>query len=193
MVGLTGLIFVATFLQWQATRDIIGVTGEEFRKGNRAYVTVTGYHVRSWVSNPDGTTTLVERTKFPVISTPRSHVQVDLRNTGNTPAQDVRTVIAICVCGRIPDDTAAEAAKVGDHKGSAVPLAKEGMLYPGALSPVISNSDLEDILSSKKIFGAFGSATYRDIFGEPHRTDFCFQYDPKTNGLIGCEEGNKLN
>jgi hypothetical protein len=196
LAGLTALLCLITYLQWQSTKDIIRSSDEQFRKGNRAYITLMQAQVKVLEPNGGSTSKIVVPTNFPIIRTPRSIVEVTLKNTGGSPAVDVQTRIVACNCERIPSDTIAEVNKLGtgsDPATTGVPVAKEGPLYINTVTPVISDSELAEVLAEKRFIVAYGFAAYKDVFAEPHRTDFCVVYNPKSNSLGNCERGNKLD
>jgi len=151
IASFTGALFVATaalivtgWLQWRETRNVT-------KKQLRAYLGATPQDVRFIGKN---------------------HLQtyVEVANTGNTPARNVRQWINIEI--RDPTDNKNfPRPKPGYGKRPIVPGAKWSI----GLELIVTDEQLQELSAGKKVLFVWGRAEYADIFGANQWLDFRYR------------------
>jgi hypothetical protein len=112
--------------------------------------------------------------------------KVKLKNTGMTPASDVRSEHGIAIRDYpLPADHGFDAPKPMPNPSVEV-VGSQGTFFLGADSTVQLSHDQWAAVQSgvQKRLYCFGKIVYRDIFGEQHTTKFCRYAVWENNGEI---------
>jgi len=112
------------------------------------------------------------RVKTSVTRPPGTPTQIDIafKNSGQTVASNEVVTINIL------------ANKLGIPSDFTYPVdngSKPTLLAPqaeGHMSKTIGAQDLADAESGKTLLFVYGDISYDDVFGEKHRTEYCFQF-----------------
>jgi hypothetical protein len=135
---------------------------------------------------------LMGRSKFEIDGN-RIKLEIRYKNSGQTPAYDVRWFSAwkVCPLGQFLPETFEE-----------VKIHRRGDIAPGqeVTTNTVDELTLEDgesVKSGRDDFIFYGTIEYRDVFGNERRTDFRFQShldDGKlSEQMLVCTEGNRSN
>jgi len=115
-------------------------------------------------------------------------IRITLRNTGKTPARDVRT------CPRV-----AAGSKSVTPNFKCEKYVFSGTLFPqaGTFSDIIvtnkfAKEDRDKILDGSHIVWAYGRVTYRDVFDVPHWFTFCYRLLPG-GGYMVCDQYHDID
>jgi hypothetical protein len=125
----------------------------------------------------------------------RMKVLVVLGNSGRTPALDV-TVMSRAVYAPPPISTkkAREMAFADPPQTevslSVLPAGQTKDCPSESPSPLVQLGVDELATGTAKIY-VWASASYKDVFKQPHHTEACVTYSPIIKGLADCAEGNK--
>ena len=119
-------------------------------------------------------------------------VTVQAKNTGKTPAKKVRSSVYFqdLNAGEMPDFS---------RDGFSYPSGARSVTLVPPNAPYVTRTDifdaitqaqLDDWKSRKKIFWVAGKIFYEDIFDCKHWTTFCFYLHPSLQGYSSHEEHN---
>lgn len=182
-------------------RHVADTSAENTRQSKAALdATIENFHLeqRAWVgptivSYP---THIVNGNKVYVKEGEKFATVIAVKNSGKTPARDVRTVTTVFF------------EKTGTILKQLVPINVKdlqgvGILQPGAnlelnaVFPtnggVISKNDIEEITRGKAVISIVSEISYEDVFKKSHFTKFCFQLSPDLAVFHGCNKGNDAN
>lgn len=162
MIALTGFLCLVTALLagytaklWRSTRDLVTGAEDASKRQLRAYLGVTGGTIR-FLSYSDGLIHI--------------QVEVEIRNTGQTPAHDVTKAIE------------AEFRNSDDNKrfSNVKPVAGKWPMPPNAVwhyrkEMDISIEDKADMNNFKKAIFVWGEAKYLDIYGVEQTLGFRYR------------------
>jgi hypothetical protein len=149
------LAFVAigfTYCQTEISR-------EQMKISSRAWVTI---HQAAWKPNK------------------KPEAELWYKNTGNTPALDVRLALLAHLASEHTDECA-------DYEGQ---MGNSGILGPGVDSSLSTNNLTLNEPSFTKPRVAHGRISYTDIFGRKHWMDFCVLVAVDSQRLTWCKAGN---
>lgn len=196
---LTLLALVVTIITAYRTANRANtIANDALRIGNRAYVVSHSGHI----CDKPGDTQCKAPTDFPPASEPT--LRVDLVNSGNTPAFNLRIHIEpMFDAGFPPDGQAKVKAEEENAKGLSTnevtkgPLGKEDfatpITKPGDFAPwPPSDADLQLLKQGDKHLVIYGVAWYADVFDEPHESEFCYYYNPKVPAMLQCPTHNSV-
>jgi len=135
-------------------------------------------------------------------STPAGHCKVtlDIKNTGKTPALDIKRASAFSLSSPVMDSGPRPAYQnIIDNQIKAA--QGERSLAPGNTTTMISDDNGNyvapkwDKIAAQKLFvEIYGRLNYFDIFGRKHSTLFCYYIiDPSTKLTASCEKYNEMN
>jgi len=109
-------------------------------------------------------------------------IKIRMKNFGQTPAHEVQCWVAV---------EAAEKFREALDRRQAV-IGSKSALFPQGAQTVKFSRDLAEPPGNGGVgIFVFGHITYRDVFGNPWRTNFRFLADPRTGNLSSCDEGNE--
>jgi hypothetical protein len=119
-------------------------------------------------------------------------VEIQLKNTGKTVARNVDARITIrSESGPFNlKNFRAERPPPKGNRSRFVILPDSELTLPAYGDRLLTQETLSLIKGSGVTIYLFGEIIYADIFGETHVTAFCNFYDPSTNDLVFCSEGN---
>jgi hypothetical protein len=186
----TALLFVASMLQWFATRDAIEDTHKSFQIGTRAWVTVKKADVQPAKADaPDHEIIQegegIKGSKAPVVS-------VTLTNTGHSPALEVKTQVEITVKDKLMGDEYVLPTISENQFDSVSVLAPDSQSVFGR-AYLFGGNDLDEVTKGRKFLTIYGVSRYRDIFGFQHETKFCSFYDSSIEKMTSCPQFNSAN
>jgi hypothetical protein len=176
-------------LQVRESKTAIRENSKAFMQGNRAYMTMENISLMAIPKSPEVPRLpgrLREAGPIPI-------VMATLLNSGNTPAQDAKTLIWFELkpkiephpCQWSPGDGLTNSASVvsrGDH------------IYPSQtlMNGPIGQNELPALGGERLFLVAFGCVAYKDIFNKPHLTTFCAAWKPNLDQMVGCSQYNEL-
>jgi hypothetical protein len=139
-------------------------------------------------------------TAFPLTAGGPAAVHVSLRNTGKTPAVNVKTGARMRVFakGVEPSLTFAGSQWLGQQSNSILApnstVNLRGMTYDREGRPYnLLDNDVAGFADGAIVLYFDGVVTYDDIFKRSHRTTFCTYWDPAISGYNDCARGNEAN
>ena len=159
---------VISFLQWRVMQEQL----DQLKLDQRAWISSKKINVRSFQQG--------------------APIRVDyiFTNTGKTPALAAKYTTALFF--------RANDARIAPNLGSK--LIPHAVIAPGAVSyEILTTEDstsveaFDSINSGKLILYIAGKIEYRDVFREPHFTEFCGVYNPKQGVFLSCEEHQDAN
>jgi cytoskeletal protein RodZ len=126
----------------------------------------------------------------------RVHPIATIANVGHTPALDVAVLLFFSF---VPASTAIKTAR---DIASAYPQSGPGhslfTLPSGQTSTNQTDSQgpylqsmVDQMTNGEAVLYVFATASYKDVFGQPHHTEICGFYQPKLNTFGACAEYNK--
>ena len=122
-------------------------------------------------------------------------VELQVKNTGKTVARNVDARVTIRSESG-PFNLRKFREERPPPKGNRsrfVILPDSELTLPAYGDSLLTQETLSLIKSSSVTIYLFGEIIYADVFGETHVTVFCNFYDPNTNDLVFCSEGNSAN
>jgi hypothetical protein len=144
---------------------------------------------RAWVG-------LANATSTPIVAGKKIGFDLRFTNTGETPANKVVISCAIYI-GKEGCDIESLAATDVELMSS---LPMQRAIAPNAIVSMrdftpqgISESAGVEINAGRMIAYIFGRASYDDIFGEKHTTEYCFTIDPSTGRLEAYRQYNRMD
>ena len=176
-------IFVSSVLQWSATENALRIS-------SRAYVGVS--EVKIWKTGPADVAGRVE--KLPpdhgITLGPSPILDLQLKNTGTTPALNTEGWTVFSYCDHLPDENFSERnASTGEVIKSHGTIPKDGTATFERAIP-IDQSKVDNILRETRFLDVYGQMSYQDVFGKSHRTSFCWFYHPHVDEMAVCPNGN---
>jgi hypothetical protein len=185
MALFTAGLFFASTLQWKITRDT-------FQLGNRAYLGAKDAKYFQLVPNKEGGATFVEGNKATTFGTAPA-LEVDLVNTGNTPAMDAYGWFSLGVIEFPSSWEDLTQPTPGRASGllSKRDIPKDGFVVYQRPRP-LTVKEHDDIVAQRRILVIYGVTFYKTIFKEPAETSFCFMYDPTANDMSACPGHNHM-
>ena len=119
-------------------------------------------------------------------------------NSGRTPALEMTAHIAGTMApSSIPTDQVRatilkEAPPLHDQSESVgtLPAGQTATEHTDAPT-ALTQSDVDQITAGKILLYIFGTASYKDIFQQPHHTEICAFYEPASKTFGACHELNK--
>jgi hypothetical protein len=181
MLAAIALLQAGVFgLQARRLRQTVETMGKTERRSLRAYVGVKGLRFECLNIDdpnfvPDFTTPGVRQDDF---------IAVTVENFGQTPARDVCVFTYFAGtegAARLPEHFFAA------HDVDVIPLEEvrrtlaRFQLFPGQLETAKSAIDVRDVRMGKAgthTIYVYGRIYYRDIYGRPWRTKFCYSWEP---------------
>lgn len=124
--------------------------------------------LRAYVSVAVGTALFQDRA-----NNLRFEARPQLVNTGRTPAHDVRSAIRADILP-LPLTASFKLAPADGFGGGAVLGPQQTFILHGVVADFADDADVEDIKVGKngRALCAWGTVTYKDVFGVSHHTDF---------------------
>ncbi len=178
----TVVLALATIFLWTATRDLVHGAERTERRQLRAYVGVdrlsfecAGFDDKNYKPSDLTTPGLVHQ----------DFLVVKVRNYGQTPAYDVTVfgyIAATNYPNRLPDDffekNDTDNISMAEVRVTLARflLHKDQMEFSKHALPDITS--LIEAKAKKKQAYIFGRIYYRDIYGRPWRTKFCYSWEP---------------
>ena len=133
--------------------------------------------LRAYVGVPSGKIMVVPDPAKLVVT-----VNVRMKNFGQTPAHEVQCWAAVVTAQTF-------SAKFNSHQTL---IGAKISLFPQDAQTVKFSHELSVLPGTDPIgIFIFGHIIYRDVFGNPWRTNFRFTGDLETGSLASCEEGNE--
>lgn len=119
---------------------------------------------------------------------------LDVRNTGKTPATELRYAVKREL---VPRDSLLswdfyEKKNRETNDVSISAPSSEGKIRIDEL-PVLSSRQLETIKADKLLVRVLPQIEYSDIFGKHHRTRSCVYLMPDLSSFVNCPTGNEVN
>jgi hypothetical protein len=123
---------------------------------------------------------------------------VVLSNSGRTPA--LETIARLSGTVALSSMSVSEVHAMVTKAGLLLPSQSDsvGTLSPGpgaeqhTDSPItLTQPDFDQIIEGKALIYIFATASYKDIFGQPHHTEICAFYTPLSKSFATCHEFNK--
>lgn len=174
LATVTLALAIFTYWLWRSTGDLVEEGATNAERELRAYVLVASARVENLVSNE------------------RPEVYIEFRNSGRTPAYQVRTTVDTGIgttFAEIPASKPAE--KSHGHIAPGAPVTSLSK-FGRALTP----QEFAELESGKRTVYVHGEVHYFDTFNKPHWTRFRVM----TGGEIGlrkslasCLEGNETD
>ena len=115
--------------------------------------------------------------------------KMTIRNSGNTPAYDVRVARKVDILGSLPDPNTPW--ETWSRLGVIAPQGRVELLAPAPDSVTDQQNQL--IAMGKLKTYCWGIILYKDIFGEDRYTKFCFSDRLGESHFGPCESGNEAN
>ena len=199
IAAFTVILGIATGLLWWVTRGLVKGAERTERRQLRAYVGMESLNFEC--------ANLKEKHYKPADLTTiglihKDFLVVKVRNFGQTPAYGV-TVYAYPVATdysiRLPDDffeqnDTADVISMAEVR----PTLARFMLHRDQTEllkhALIDITDIRDAIAKKRTIHVFGRIYYRDIYGRPWRTKFCYTWEPWHPGgsrFVAYEEYNE--
>lgn len=175
----TMLLFVATVLLWWATRRLVKGAEDTAERELRAYLFTDSAKIASPPSNQGGSITLV------------------LKNFGLTPVYNYTLSWGVRVVSAIPGGVAPDVPEVtpSDQLRGPLPPGATHSLRPPL--PVLTDDELGELASGKKLLYAYGKIVYKDAFGKRRFTKFCYAwggiYGSGVGHLAFADKGNEAD
>jgi len=143
---------IFTALLWNATRKLVAEGQNTAR-----------HELRAYISCVSGNMSLIADTAL--------RAEVEFRNTGRTPAHNVRLAItgAISPASQIPEFVDPEFVP---HRQ---PIAPNAHWTVGHEFHGLTKDDIQDVVSDKKLVYVWGRAEYTDIFTQPRSLRFRYR------------------
>lgn len=127
----------------------------------------------------------------------RIEIAVRCDNTGETPAYDYYHAYKIqWEEGKEPvqKDFDELFALLDRHSHGGITIAaKSPVVKESSFDAVFSHDDSVTVFGDKVIVYLLGAITYRDAFGEKHRTWYCLSYDPARHRFYATDKFNGAN
>jgi hypothetical protein len=140
--------------------------------------------LRLWVSTLNPNDFVITTRKDYDLTKPASFLEITLVNSGSTPANNVRPYYTLGIFDTLPNELEqfTQAQSAGLQQSPYV-KSKDQKMFPGSISPPISDADFIALRSGKKVLAIFGYVLYEDIFRDAHKTEFCAMYMPRLDAL----------
>jgi hypothetical protein len=121
-------------------------------------------------------------------------IWVHFINTGKTHAIGFRSKTAF-ISGAKSDEFAFNNIDQIPAGMTSIGILPPGQLLHQSAAPDKAYDELKvaRIRSGTTLVHVIGRAEYSDIFGRPHRTDFCFRYSPGKPRMEICHVGNNVD
>ncbi|RWE78788.1 hypothetical protein [Mesorhizobium sp.] len=155
-------------------------------------IRTTRAQLRAYVSPVDFDTVITNQNVPPHIE-----VKITFKNTGQTPARNVRLNLKWGV-SRPPFKEDEHATNVSNPEGRGS-ISSQMAFYAGVLTSPhdakhpLSQTDIEEILKGNLRFWVFGVIEYDDVFRSSHKTRFRYVMNVEANNIATfspCTEGN---
>jgi hypothetical protein len=131
----------------------------------------------------------------PPSSGEKIQISIIVGNAGRTSALELEVHYAVAfVPSSMPlNEALASAVAAPSQTPASVTVLQSGQTTeaPSESPRELDQSALEQLTGGKMSLYVFGSTTYRDVFQQPHRTEICAVYVPKSNAFLNCHEHNK--
>lgn len=139
------------------------ISKQSMKISNRPYIIVQGTETRVWITYP------------PMFSDSVDNVQTDVifKNVGQTPSFKTKITAAINLYPKNFTNT----PDYGDTPKESVELSISKDLtykYTAESFRPFYEEEIRKVLAGELFFYLYGQVDYRDIFGDKHRTKFCF-------------------
>jgi hypothetical protein len=181
-VVFTAILAVSTFFLWLATRDLVHDAKEASERELRAYLSVTGFHVR-------------------LVPGEEIKAQIVLTNAGKTPAYHVKSRISVLGIGEFPPTIYVPAGLPPEPEKGGGTVGPNGGLFSvdTPFAPILSQEQFNALLSKRMVIGyalyVEGAVTYIDAFNEKRTTRFYGAYGgpygmDQTGAVAKMDEGN---
>lgn len=191
MAVLTALLCVVTYLQWRAARDSIDDARTALVLTNRAYIGVHDALLFHTTRVSETEARIADHGKAPLKPGDVPALQVMFKNTGNTPARNMKTFGMVMV-GPFPADNVEITANIPFIQSVTV-LSKDEEYGIHMPFHALSDTEITSIDSRTQFLEFWGFATYDDMFGFSRRTDFCYYWDAAVNNeMIPCPSHNRV-
>jgi uncharacterized repeat protein (TIGR01451 family) len=175
-----------TLLLLLTTKDAVKLTREQVHIGQRAYV-------------------IVEHPTFtePLAIGQPIKVTVELKNTGQTPAIQLRTVVVVDVLLDEPKDisypTPETVSTIGAGQIKKVHAGRLNRLNEDEFKDVTSKDEFSvdgantvlTITQHRHVY-VYGRVVYKDIFNGDGETEFCGVYIAFENDFVGCKSHHAM-
>jgi hypothetical protein len=127
----------------------------------------------------------------------RVHPIVVITNVGRTPAIDVAALLFFSwVPASTPIGTAREMASTFPRRDRqsvyTLPAGQTSTLQTDSEGPYLQ-SMVDQFTSGEAVLYVFATASYKDVFNQPHLTEICGFYQPKLSTFGACAEYNKFD
>jgi hypothetical protein len=115
-------------------------------------------------------------------------VVVAFSNLGNTPAAELAYAACVSISRKPTSDTQTVIEALAPCKPSHRPvLAPAADITRIALTDRVLSADVVEAIANRKMHVILvGMALYKDVFGDPHETQLCAQYDPRQAQFVFC-------
>jgi Tfp pilus assembly protein PilV len=125
----------------------------------------------------------------------RVHPIVVITNVGRTPALDVAALLFFSlVPASTPIKTARELESTYPRRELqsvyTLPAGQTSIIQTDSESPYLQ-SMVDQMTNGEAVLYVFATASYKDVFNQPHHTEICGFYQPKLNTFGACAEYNK--
>jgi hypothetical protein len=177
LVSVTAGVFAATVALWWATRHLVYDAEITAKRQLRAYV----------AAKPS----VKGVTNFGSVLT--AELEVGIQNSGQTPAIDLTNLSVLFPRPYpLPEDMD---LTIADPKtsGSKLTLHPRDIEFGSKLTRTIEPLQYTAIKSGIARLYAFGTINYKDIFGIPHWTHFCYSFDGEGQNLTKWDSCPRYN
>jgi hypothetical protein len=116
-------------------------------------------------------------------------LQIDLYNSGETPAHEVIQKYAMIGVVAGNDPSFEFPAMQNEPSISTIGSNGKSQIYPQGASAVTQDV-FDNVMAERIIIYIFGLIEYRDVFSEAHKTAFRVRYDPNGPGFLFTKVGN---
>ena len=148
MVVFTGVLTIATILQWQTT-----ITNH--RTTERAWVTIKA-----------------AQAKPPIATGQIQEVAIELHNSGHSPALRSKIRHMVSIKDKLPDGPMPPIMVTSNENHGVIGPETSMVAH---FTPTNLTNELIALLKSGKVYlFTFGTVNYFDIFDTEHETQFCF-------------------
>lgn len=172
LVIFTASLFVVTGFLVRYTKKLWGSTAKSVDDAKDT----AQKELRAYLGAANGTL-------YFILNSNHLRAAIELRNSGQTPAQKVSYAIDGAI--RLPDDKTPFKELVSGQRNQ--PIAPGSAWTVGHEFLNLSDADKQDILSDKKYVFIWGRADYFDIFGKPQMVKF--RYRNVVKNLIPLDGG----
>jgi flagellar basal body-associated protein FliL len=188
-VVVAGIYVGLTLLLWRATKAAVNLTREQVHTGQRAYI-------------------IVEHPTFtqPLAVNQQIKITIEIRNTGQTPALQMRSIAVVDVLmdepGTVTYATPETVSNLGAGQTGKAHAGRVNRLTDDEFNQITSKDEFSmdgtntvlTITRHKHVY-VYGKITYKDVFGGDGETEFCTVYiasEGPEGSFVGCKSHHSI-